>query len=81
MVGMSRRSVDECDPEVENCREVDDSKGTNDILYCQNHNSTKPNNQQINESWVLHENDFAHHPTHPPETLLSALEQYRPTLG
>ena len=32
-----------------------------------NHNSNKPNNQQINESWVLHENDFAyhHHPPHP----------------
>ena len=29
-------------------------------------NQTKPNNQQINESWVLHENDFAHHPPHPP---------------
>ena len=26
-------------------------------------NQTKPNNQQINKSWVLHENDFAHHPT------------------
>ena len=35
------------------------------------HNQTKPNNQQINESWVLQENDFAHHqkqhnpPPHP----------------
>ena len=27
------------------------------------HNQTKPNNQQINESWVLHKNEFAH-PTH-----------------
>ena len=45
-------------------------------------NQTKPNNQQINKSWVLQENDFAqHHPTPPTETLLSALEQYRPTLG
>ena len=47
-------------------------------------NQTKPNNQQINKSWVLHENDFAHHrphPTPPTETLISALEQYRPTLG
>ena len=33
------------------------------------HNQTKPNNQQINESWVLHENDFAHH-HHPPHPKL-----------
>ena len=38
-------------------------------------NQTKQNNQQINESWVLHKNDFA--PTPATETLLSALQQYR----
>ena len=30
-------------------------------------NQTKPKNQQINKSWVLHENDFAQH--HPPPKL------------
>ena len=57
--------------------------GVSHLLSKPQHNQTKPNNQQINESWVLHENDFAHHhhPTPPTETLLSALEQYRPTLG
>ena len=34
------------------------------------HYQTKPNNQQINESWVLYENYFAHHPTPLTETLL-----------
>ena len=31
-----------------------------------NHNSTQPN---ITLSWVRHENDFAHHPTRPPQKL------------
>ena len=43
-------------------------------------NQTKPNNLQINESWVLHENNFSPHPP-PTGTLLSAIEQYRATLG
>ena len=38
------------------------------IIANLNHNSTKPNNQQINKSWFLHDYDFAHHHPPPPAT-------------
>ena len=44
-------------------------KGANayNIWYFQNPNSTSTQ-QQFNQSWVSHENDFANYPTHPTTT-------------
>ena len=36
-----------------------------------NQNSIKSNNQQINESWLLHDYDFAHH-HHPASGYINA---------
>ena len=54
-------------------------KGANayNIWYFQNPNSTSTQ-QQINKSWVWHENDFAYHPTTPPHSNSKYLSCYWP---